>query len=83
MYEILIPLRVEKQLDKLERDIQERIINTLERIRIRPYHFVVRLVGIEGYKLKVGKYRVILDIDDDKLIVLVVEIGHRKNIYKK
>lgn len=83
MYEIVIPLKVERQLDKLERSVQERILTTLERIKIRPYHFVEKLVGIEGYKLKVGKYRIILDIDDNKLVILVIEIGHRRNIYKK
>lgn len=71
-----------KQLKKLNKDIRVRIISTLERIKIRPRHNVLRLVGSPYYRLRVGDYRVILDIKDDKLIILVIEVGHRRDIYK-
>lgn len=83
MYKIEFSREVEKQLYKLEQKIQERIIATLERIRIRPFYFVKRLVGSLYYRLRVGDYRVILDIKEDKLIIFVIEMGHRRNIYKK
>lgn len=82
MYEIIISDQAFKQLEKLEKSIQERIIKVLERIRIRPEVHVTKLVGDAGYKLRVGDYRVILDIDENKLSILVIKIGHRKNIYK-
>jgi mRNA interferase RelE/StbE len=44
---------------------------------------VKKLVGDPGYRLRVGEYRVIIDIYKDKLVILVIKIGHRKNIYKK
>ena len=72
-----------KQLKKLEPEIQERIIKVLERIRIRPESFVTKLVGDPGFRLRVGEYRVIVDIDKDKLLILVIKIGHRSRIYKK
>lgn len=71
-----------KQLKKLEKNVQERIISTLERIKIRPQAYVTKLVGDPGYRLRVGDYRVILDIDEGNLIILVIKIGHRKKIYK-
>ena len=71
-----------KQFSKLEKSIQQRIITALERIRIRPDYFVKRLVGSPYYRLRVGDYRIILDIKQDKLIIIVMELGHRKNIYK-
>jgi len=43
---------------------------------------VTKLVGDSGYRLRVGDYRVILDIDEGNLIILVIKIGHRKKIYK-
>ncbi|MEK6916258.1 MAG: type II toxin-antitoxin system RelE/ParE family toxin [Nanoarchaeota archaeon] len=82
MYEIIISEKALKQIEKLERSIQERIFNSLEKIRIRPESFVKKLVGMPGYRLRVGKYRVILDIDKGKLLVLVVKAGHRKNVYE-
>ena len=72
----------EKQLLKLEKDIQKRVISTLERIRVRPYPHVKKLVGSPYFRLRVGDYRVILDIRENKLLIFVVELGHRSNIYK-
>ena len=81
MYEVVFSLKVKKQLLKLDKDIQERIISSLERIRIRPGAFITKLVGDPGYKLRIGDYRVIMDIDKNNLIILVIKVGHRKNIY--
>ena len=81
LYEIVFSLKAKKQLIKLERNTQERIISALEKIRIRPETFVTKLIGDQGYKLRVGDYRVIMDIDKNSLIILVIKVGHRKNIY--
>ena len=80
-YEILFSDKALKQLKNMERDVQERIIAAMERVRIKPAKYVTKLVGDPGYKLRVGDYRVIMDIDSKKLQVLVLKIGHRKNIY--
>ncbi len=82
-YEIIFTDTSRKQFKKLEKDIQERTIKALERIRIRPEAHIKKLVGDPGYRLRVGEYRIILDIEKEKLIILVIKIGHRKNIYKK
>ena len=81
-YEIIFTDTSLKQFKKLEKYVQERIIKALERIRIRPEVHVKKLVGDPGYRLRVGEYRVIIDICKDKLVILVIKIGHRKNIYK-
>ena len=60
-----------------------RIIKALERIIIRPEVHVKKLFGDPGYRLRVGVYRAIIDIKKEKLIILAIKIGHRKNIYKK
>lgn len=83
MYEVIFSEKAKKQLLKLERVIQERIIFALERIRIRPEAYITKLVGDPGYKLRVGDYRVIMDIDKGNLLVLVIKIGHRRDIYRK
>lgn len=72
-----------KQLRKLDREMRQRIIATIERIRIRPDTFIRKLVGDEGYRLRVGNYRVILDIDKEQLIILILRIGHRRNVYEQ
>lgn len=83
MYSVEFKEKAKKQLLKIPKEDQERIILVLERARIRPEKFFERLVGIKLYKLKVGYYRVIADIKNKDLLILVIKIGHRKNIYKK
>ena len=83
MYEIILAKNVVKYLDKLNSKDRERILNSLEKLRIRPSAYLVRLVGEKTYKFRVGNYRLIIDLNNNELMVLVVNIGHRKNIYKK
>lgn len=82
MYSIEFTKLAEKQLSKLEKNVQERIISALERIRIRPEAHIKKLVGVPYFRLRTGDYRIILDIKEDKLIIYVIEIGHRRNIFK-
>ena len=82
MYQLVYSKDVLRQLKKIDLNNRKRIITSLERIRIRPYPHIKKLVGLPYFRLRVGKYRVILDIKENKLIIQVIEIGHRKNIYK-
>ncbi len=81
-YEIIFSDLSLKQLKKLEKPLQERIIATIERCRIRPQDHVKKLVGNPYYRLRAGDYRVIMDIQQGELRILVLEIGHRRNIYE-
>lgn len=82
MYEVILSESAEKFLKKLPNEAKIRIISTLERTRIRPEVHFERLVGEKLYKLRAGDYRIIADIQQGNLIILVIKIGHRKNIYK-
>lgn len=82
MYSVQFSKYADKQLDKLPTEIQQRIVKALDRIKIRPFHFVKRKEGTPYYILRVGYYRVILDIRANELIIIVIELGHRKKIYK-
>ena len=80
-YQIFFTDKAKKQLEKLEKVEQERIIKSLERIRIRPEAHITKLIGDPGYKLRVGNYKVILEIKKEKILILMID--HRKNIYEK
>jgi len=82
MYEVIFMKSAEQQLSSLVKNAREDIIIALERIKIRPHAFVKRLIGRRYYRLRVGAYRVILDIREDSLIIVVIELGHRRDIYK-
>lgn len=81
MYQIIFSEKAKKQLEKLEHNVQERIVQSLERIKVRPEAFITKLVGDPAYKFRAGDYRVLLDIDQGKLLILVIKVGHRKNVY--
>ena len=82
MYEVIFTPKAEKQLEKLPKDIRRRILQALKRIRIRPESHLVKLVDDPAYKFRVGDYRLFIDIIHNKLILLVVKVGHRRNVYK-
>ena len=82
-YKVLFSDLALKQLRKLDREMRQRIITTIERIRIRPDTYIRKLVGDEGYRLRVGNYREILDIDKEQLVILILRIGHRRNVYEE
>ncbi len=71
------------QLKRLNKNIIKRAIKKVEDARSGPYKFFKRLTGRPEYKLRVGDYRIIADIEQDNGTVFVRSIGHRKEIYKK
>ncbi|WP_414528501.1 type II toxin-antitoxin system RelE family toxin [Nodularia chucula] len=73
-----------KQLKKIPSELQERIKIKIDDLATEPRpNGVKKLKGKENaYRIRVGDYHVIYDIFDDLLVVSVVELGHRKNIYK-
>jgi len=83
MYELIYSKESIKQLSKLEKNMQSRIFSVLERCRIRPHKHVRKIVSSPYFRVRVGDYRVIVDIKNDQLIILVLEVGHRKKVYKK
>lgn len=82
VYTLLFSATAIKQLKKLPKDIQQRISSSLERIRIRPESHVKRLVGQHYYSFRAGDYRAIIDIKKNIMVILVINVGHRKKIYK-
>lgn len=72
------------ELKKLDRTVSKRIFKKVSQLCENPYHFdVTKMVGDPYFRLRVGDYRVIFDIQNDILRILVLKAGHRKNIYRK
>ena len=73
-----------KQFRKLPLDVQQRIQTKINDLAIEPRpNGVKKLQGDDNsYRVRVGDYRVIYEVVDDILIVTVIKIGHRSDIYK-
>ncbi len=73
-----------KELKKLDRTVANRIYKKVSQLSENPYHSdVTKIVGDPYFRLRVGDYRIIFDIQNNMLRILVLKVGHRKNVYKK
>ena len=81
-YKTVLTNKAQKQLDKLSDNIAELIIESIFSLETNPRPIgYKKLKGREGYRIRVGSYRVIYEIVDKELIIDVVAVGHRKDIY--
>jgi len=84
LYQIIFSPLAFKQFKKLPKEVQERVILGLKRIRINPEKYIKKLVGYDKlFRLRIGTYRVILELKDNDLVIHILKIGLRKNIYKR
>jgi mRNA interferase RelE/StbE len=83
MYRVVLTRAAQKQLDDLPDDIAARITARLENLAADPRPAdVKKLKGREGWRIRVGDYRVLYTIQDNVLLILVVRIAHRRDVYR-
>jgi len=70
-----------RQLRKLDRTVSARIVRAVGELREDPPRKVQKVVNSPYYRLRVGDFRVILDIQGATLRILVLKVGHRSTIY--
>ena len=83
-YEIAYKSSAVKELDKLPREIQRRILEAIQLLSDNPRPSGVKKLQseIDLYRIRIGEYRVVYSIQDGQLKILVVAIGHRRDIYR-
>jgi mRNA interferase RelE/StbE len=84
-YHIEVTASAARSMKKLTRPVQVRIARAIDSLALDPRpHGSVKLSGDdELYRVRVGAYRILYCIADKKLLILVVAIGHRREIYRK
>ena len=82
MYKILFTNRSLKDLENIDTSTQKRIAAKLKEYSAEPLKYSKKLSNsnLGSYRFRIGDYRVIFDIDKENIVIL--RIGHRKNIYK-
>jgi mRNA interferase RelE/StbE len=82
-YTVVLTKKAQKQLDKLSDAIANPLFKAIANLQENPRpQGCKKLKGRDGYRIRVGNYRIIYDIFDDALIVDIITLGHRKDIYK-
>lgn len=82
MFTVKLTKKAKKQLSKIQKQDQSRIIANLYRIAYRPHQFTSKMVSLQLSKLRVGSFRILMKIQDQELIILVIEIDKRDKICK-
>ena len=83
-YKVFFKKSVEKDLRSIPKKELLKILNKIESLQDNPRPIgCEKLTGQERYRLRQGKYRIVYSIQDNKLTIWVVKVGHRKEIYKK
>jgi mRNA interferase RelE/StbE len=82
-YTVVIERYAQKQIMKLDKKHIPSIKAAIGALanNPRPYGYK-KLKGEEAYRIRVGDYRVIYEIEDEIILVTIVSVGHRKNVYK-
>lgn len=83
-YDIVFASAAKRQFDKLPKLAQQRLGNTIAGLAENPRaQGATKLSGRERlYRVRTGDYRAIYRIEDDRLLILVVKAGHRRDIYR-
>jgi mRNA interferase RelE/StbE len=72
-----------RQLERIDKKNAQKIYDAVLDCIEDPFRMVLRLTDSSFYRLRVINYRVILDLQQSKMIIFVIETDHRKKIYKK
>ena len=84
VYRIATTKSFDKALSKLPLNGQQRILAKIKEVAVDPYaanNNLTKLQGREGYRLRVGDWRVIYELHDVRLVMLILDVGPRGGIY--
>lgn len=83
-YNIYIKPSAAKELEKVPKKVLQKIVGRIKRLSKNPRPFgCEKLSDQEKYRIRQGNYRIVYSIENKKLTVIVVKVGHRRDVYKK
>jgi mRNA interferase RelE/StbE len=84
-YRIELAASAERELRAFDGDIRRRVARAIDDLATDPRPAGARALrgGADLYRIRVGAWRVVYRIEDDRLVVFVVRIGHRRDVYRK
>lgn len=82
-YSLRIKKSAAKSLAKIDKPERLRLIEAIDRLRTEPHAGGVLKGEFTGLRrLRVGDYRIVYEVIDDELVVLVIRVGHRREVYR-
>jgi mRNA interferase RelE/StbE len=82
-YRLRLKKSAAKEIENLPKKDCARVVGAIQKLLDDPYaQNTQKLSGQEKYRIRVGNYRVLYEIINDELVVMVVKVGHRKDVYR-
>jgi mRNA interferase RelE/StbE len=88
LYRIEFKTSAHKEIQRLPRIIQVKILDTMRLLAASPFSPLLPIRKMEGasndnrFRLRIGKYRVVYEVQKDRVVIFVIRIGHRKDVYR-
>lgn len=83
-YKILIKASAVKEIKKFPKKDLQRIVDKIQTLSLDPRSTgCEKLSGDDKFRIRQGNYRIIYLIEDDRLIIIVIKVGHRRDVYNK
>jgi mRNA interferase RelE/StbE len=82
-YKIEIRKSAQREIESLQKSDLKAILKEIEKLSENPRRpGVIKLSGQEQYRSRVGRFRIVFEIHDSILLIIVVKVAHRKDIYR-
>lgn len=85
-YHIKFTKSAAKEFDHLSASFQEKVIEALRMLAINPFSNLLHIKKLKGsanlFRLRIADYRVVYEVKNQELVVLIIKIGHRKEVYR-
>ncbi len=86
VYTVEFVKSAEKEFLRLPKKVRDKFVEALKLLSISPYSELLKVKKLKGaddaYRIRVGEYRLIYTINEDRLVVLVIKLGHRREVYR-
>ncbi len=83
MYSIVLPRRVQRAIGALQPAEGRRVIAAIGTLSHNPRPSgCIKLRNRPGWRIRVGNYRVVYEIDDDQRVVTILDVDHRRDVYR-
>lgn len=84
-YRVILTPAAQRQFRKLAPDVKKRLAPVIDRLanEPRPPGVVALTATKSGYRLRVGDHRILYEVYDDRLVLLVIRIGDRRDVYRR
>jgi mRNA interferase RelE/StbE len=83
-YRIEFSPKAERQFKKLPKEIQIRLKHRIDTLAVNPFPRGVKRLSAEEdlYRIRTGDYRIIYQVQGKALLILILKLGHRKDVYR-